>query len=112
MVNPSLSEFFIPTTNRRYLSTVLTSASVGYYGLFKYNFSPKWTLLYKLDYLALDRSQPGEAYIRHGLGIETYLNSNLILNTRIEKALAPTGITSSQVIAAQDDIFAMLRVWL
>jgi hypothetical protein len=113
MINPSLGQFFIPSSDPAYLAFVQQTSSIGYYGQFKYNISTQWTLLYKFDYLALDRNYLDDAYVRHGIGFEAYLNSNLILNARYEKAtgMRPE-ISASNVLAAQDDIFAMLRLWL
>lgn len=67
----------------------------------------------KLDYLALDRNELSDAYLRHGFGIEIYPSSNLILNVRVERVGGMRPETaSSDVLAAQNDIFAMFRMWL
>ena len=112
-INQSLSQFFIPGADASYLKAISGSSSLGYATLAKYNLSHAWTLFYKLDYLALDRRASDDAFVRHGLGIETYLNSNLIMNARYERAagMRPE-ISISDVSAAQNDFFAMLRLWL
>jgi hypothetical protein len=112
-INPGLPIFFIPKIDSAYQAFVLTSSSLGYYGLARYNFTPQFTLFYKFDYLALDRNYTSDAYLRHGFGFEAYLYSNLLLNVRYE---LPAGmrpeIASSNVLAAQENIFAMLRLWI
>jgi hypothetical protein len=113
MLNPNLTTFFIPRSELGYQRLIATASSLGYYGWARFNLLPELLLFYKLDYLALDRNTPEDAFLRHGVGVEIYPNSNLILNIRYEKAagMRPE-IAASNVLAAQDDVFAMLRVWL
>lgn len=112
-INPGLNTFFIPTFDASYRRAVQTTSSAGYFGQFKYDLSTAWTLFYKLDYLALDKSVSADAFYRHGFGFETRLGGNLILNARYEFAagMRPE-IQTSQVLASQDDFFAMLRLWI
>lgn len=112
--NAGLSEYFIPQASAPYLATVLQSTSLGVMGQAKYNLTHMWTLLYRFDYLALNAQTLGTHFTRHGLGFEAYLNSNLIWQTRLERASVPAAIPSQEqaVLGAQDDIFMMLRVWI
>jgi hypothetical protein len=112
-INPGLSPFFIPSSDAAYQSAINYKQSRGYYALFKYNLTHVWTPFYKLDYLNLDTSTDSNQFLRHGFGVEAYLNSNLILNVRYEYAsVARPEIVDTNVLATQTDIFAMLRVWL
>jgi hypothetical protein len=112
-LNPGLNPFFIPSSDSAYQSQVQYAASVGYYGLFKYYIIPQLDLFYKFDYLALQRGSPGDAYFRNGVGFEAFFLSNLIFMARYEKVggMRPE-IASSNVLAAQDDVFLMFRAWL
>jgi hypothetical protein len=113
-VNPSLSEFFIPTANASYVSTILTSTSLGLYGLAKFNLTHVWTLVYRFDYFAPDITSSSVNYTRNGFGFEAYLNSNLIWNARYETVTVPGFISTSgnSALATQSDIFTMLRLWI
>jgi hypothetical protein len=112
-VNPEFPSFFIPTTDSTYQTAVANSQSLGFYGMIKYEIGPHWSVFYKFDSLEINADFPGDVYNRHGLGFETFISSNLILNARVEKALVTrTEIQTSGVLAAQDDFLAMLRLWL
>jgi hypothetical protein len=112
--NPGLSQFFIPQESAAYFATTLESTSLGFLGQAKYNLSNVWTLLYRFDYLALDAQSLGTHFTRHALGFEAYLNSNLIWQTRYERASTPSAILpqDNAPLGAQDAIFTMLRVWI
>jgi len=112
-VNPGLSQFFVPSSDAAYLKSLTFQRSRGYYALFKYNITHVWTPFYKLDYLNLDTGSDSNTFLRHGFGIEAFLNSNLILNLRYELShVNRPEIADSNVLAAQSDVFAMLRLWL
>jgi hypothetical protein len=112
-INPGLSQFFIPSSDAAYLRSITYQRSRGYYALFKYNITHVWTPFYKLDYLNLDTGSDYNSFLRHGFGVEAYLNSNLILNVRYELShVNRPEIAESNVLAAHSDVFAMLRVWL
>lgn len=110
-VNPSLDGFFIPASDMAYQAAVSQSSSVGYSGTAWWNSTRHLAFFYKLDYLALDAAQPQDAFVRHGFGLEWRADSNLILNARFEKAVVGRPeIAGTNVLAAQDDVFAMLRL--
>jgi hypothetical protein len=112
-INPGIGQFFIPSNDATYLSSITYQRSRGYYALFKYNITHVWTPFYKFDYLNLDTGSDHNSFLRHGFGIEAYLNSNMILNVRYELShVNRPEIADSNVLAAQSDVFAMLRVWL
>jgi hypothetical protein len=112
-INPGLSQFFIPSADASYLSSIAYKRSRGYYSLFKYNITHVWTPFYKFDYLALDTGSDRNSFLRHGFGVEAYLASNLILNVRYELShVNRPEIIDSNVLATQSDVFAMFRVWL
>ena len=112
-VNPGLGPFFIPSTDTAYSSAITQSHSLGYYGLFRYDFTQRWALIYKFDDLVLDTAFGADNFIRHGLGFETFLAANLILNMRVEKAISGRPeITENSALASESDLIAMLRLWL
>ena len=112
-VNPGLAPFFIPASDKTYQAALLESRSVGYYGLLRYDLTPRWFVFYKLDDLILDSAFQGDAFIRHGLGVEHALNANLLLNVRIERAISGRPeISGNNTLASQGDLIALLRLWL
>lgn len=112
-MNPDLGPFFIPSTDSAYQTAVAGTRSQGYYAQAKYNLTAQWVLIYKFDYLVLDTSYPADYFARHGVGFETFLPGNVILDVRLEKAFVGVpSINGSTALAAQDDLFAMLRFWL
>jgi hypothetical protein len=114
LVNPSLSQYFIPAANSGYLPSVLDTTSFGIFGQAKYNLTHVWTLMYRLDYFAPDMGTLSNHYVRNGFGFESYLNSNLIWQVRYETVSVPGFIDSSSntTFATQSDIFTMLRLWI
>jgi hypothetical protein len=111
-INPGLDAFFIPSSASNYQAQTTETASWGNYILAKYNLTHQFTLFGKFDYLALNTAELGQNYTRYGMGFEAYLNTNLILNVRTELATTPNqNISNSTVLAAQNDVFAMLRLW-
>ncbi|MFL5813977.1 MAG: hypothetical protein ACJ763_10405 [Bdellovibrionia bacterium] len=113
-INPGLATFFTPGgSTDPYIRSIAYKQSRGYYALFKYNLTHVWTPFYKLDYINLDTGSESNQFLRHGFGVEAYLNSNLILNVRYEYAyVARPEIVDTNVLATQTDIFAMLRFWM
>ncbi|MDR3606387.1 MAG: hypothetical protein P4M08_03290 [Oligoflexia bacterium] len=112
-INPGLGSFFVPASQGAYLNSLSSSTSLGQYVWLRYELSQFWNLIYKMDYLALDASNTGDAYWRHGFGFESFLNSNLILDARFEKAFAGApGIGGNDVLAVQSDFLVMLRLWI
>lgn len=112
-INPSLSQFFIPASDSSYQTAVNGTHSVGYYALAKYWPMPKLNFVYKLDYLKLDSACPSDAFWRHGFGLEYFLNSNMNIDLRGEIiSVGRKEISGSNVLAAQTDVFALLRLWL
>jgi hypothetical protein len=109
-VNPDLAQFFLPDPSL--ISSYLTTTSLGGYGLAKFWLNPHWYLFYKFDYLALNMSHLGSNFTRSGFGSEIWVNPNVSVNARVEFAGTSGLAPSNSSIAAEDDFFTMLRVWL
>jgi hypothetical protein len=111
--NPGLGSFFIPSTDSNYQNALNSSESLGLYGTLRYDLNSRWMFFYKFDHFVPDMLYSGDHFDRHGLGCEITLNSNAYLNVRYERAIITRPeISGSNILAAQDDIFAMLRFWL
>ncbi len=111
--NPSLGSFFVPAADSAYQDATSSSRSLGYYFQAKYDLNSRWSLIYKYDYLLFDQAFQGDGFSRHGLGFEVFINSNVILNARVEKAsVGRSEIASTNALAAEDDILMMLRLWI
>lgn len=112
-INPGLGAFFIPAAAAPFQSATQLSTSRGYQSMAKVTLSDRWTVLYKFDYLALDANFTADAFARHGLGINYFFNSNLMIDTRVEKSLVGRPeIKGSSVFGAEDCFLAMLRLWI
>lgn len=112
-VNPPLPSFFIPQGSPELLAAVLTDTSAGFLGEARWNLGSRWVLKYRFDYLALNASRMGDGYLRNGFGFESRLGPQVLLDLRFEVANVPEGISEdSDVLAAHNDVFAMLRFWL
>ncbi len=111
--NPTLGTFFIPSADTLYADATSASHSLGYFVQAKYDLSNRWSLIYKYDYLLLDSAYHGDGFARHGLGFEYFINSNVILDARVEKALVGRPeIVGTNALAAEDDLIMMLRLWI
>lgn len=112
-LNNSLGSFFTTGGLSSYQAAVASARSRGFYLKATYDISPKWNLFYKYDDLLMDTDFSGDGFARHGFGSEVFLNSNLILNFRYEKAVTGLSEASSvNELATQNDFMVMLRVWL
>jgi hypothetical protein len=112
-INPSMGMFFIPQSDSSYQSTLAASQSLGVYSLLRYDISSRWSLIYKFDSLTPNSQYMGDAFMRSGLGFEYAYSSNGYIDVRVEKAdVTRPEIASSAALSAQDDVWAMLRLWL
>jgi len=113
-INPQLQDFFLSaTSDAAYRQSIQTSWSEGYYVWVRYRWSPYWNTFYKFDYLDLEARRSGGRFTRHGVGVEFYPWSNLIVNARFEKAtIGRTESELSQTLSSQDNINVMVRLWL
>lgn len=112
-LNPGVSTTFIPSSKANYLAAIQGAQTSGYYGEIRYDLVRRFSLIYKFDYLTFSSAYPADAFTRHGIGFETDLNSNLILDARYEKAhVGAPDLSSSNTFASQDALIAMLRLWL
>ncbi|MBI3543858.1 MAG: hypothetical protein HY075_11350, partial [Deltaproteobacteria bacterium] len=109
-VNPGLPAFFVPTTAPAFLARVVAAPSLGYYGLAKLDLTRTFTLVYKLDFLRLDRNDSLTDFWRHGAGFEWFPVANVIIQARYERALAPAVLGRDTSAATQDDGFLMVRL--
>ena len=113
--NPSLNSpaFFVPTVDSAYQTATAASHSLAYYFQAKYDLNTRWSFFYKYDYLLFDQAFQGDGFARHGLGFEVFINSNVIFNARVEKAVVGRPeISGTNTLAAEDDLIAMLRLWI
>ncbi|MGZ3697997.1 MAG: hypothetical protein ACXWPM_11760 [Bdellovibrionota bacterium] len=111
--NPPLLNFFIPSSDPGYAAQVAPSDSMSLYVLAKYNLTPQFTFVGKMDWLALDNTNLGDAFQRYGLGFEAYPYGNIIIALRIEKAvIGRPEIPPNSTLGAQDDILALFRLWI
>ena len=111
--NPQIGPFFIPGSDTGYQTALATAHSNGYYIWLRYTLFPSLDLIYKFDDLIPNGDAGGDYFVRHGLGFEYWINSNLILDCRAEKAfVGRPEIQNTNVFAAEDDVLAMLRLWL
>jgi hypothetical protein len=112
-INPSIGMFFIPQSDSSYQTALASSQSLGVYSLLRFDLTTHWSLIYKFDSLTLNTQYMGDAFLRNGLGFEYAFLSNAYVNVRFEKSqVTRAEIASSNALASQDDIWAMLRLWL
>ena len=113
IINPSVSMFFIPQSDASYQSALATSQSLGAYSMLRYDIDTHLSLIYKFDSLTLDTNYMGDNFLRNGLGFEYAFESNAYLDVRYEISdVTRPEIATSNALAAQDDIWAMVRLWL
>ena len=99
--------------NSKYLELLNEKFSIGGRAQLNYNFFADWSFIAKYDYLTLDVEYYGDAYHRIGAGINHFLNNQVQLQIRYEKAIAtPDSETSAKKPekAGQDVIWALLQV--
>jgi len=113
IVNPSMAMFFIPQSDAPYQSALGTSQSLGAYSFARYDLNAHWSLIYKFDSLTLDTNYMGDNFLRNGFGFEYAFDCNAYFDVRYEIAnVTRPEIATSNALAAQDDIWAMVRLWL
>lgn len=111
--NGQVGGFFIPSSDATYQTALAPTQSLGIYSMLRYDLTQHFTFFYKFDSLTLDTTYAGDVFLRNGLGFEITLNSNTYINVRFEKAyVSRPEIATSGALAAQDDVFAMMRFWL
>lgn len=109
-VNPGLGDFFGAAS---FLNSVREAHSLGYFGQARYDFVRGFAAIYKFDWLALDWQATGDSFARHGVGFRAQLNANVYLDARYEFAsVGRAEVMNSDALAAQNDFFASLRLWL
>lgn len=112
-INPGLSSFFLVNQTATAAEPLVRAHSIGYYSMARLDLTHWLTAFYKLDWLDLDAGRRNGRFSRHGVGVETDISPNIIVNARYEKAY--TGVPAARALnslAAQDNVFLMFRFWL
>jgi len=105
----NLSRGFV--NDQGYAASLSHTQADGWYALLRWDFSQRFALLYKFDWLTPDRSFPADYYQRYGLGIRYWLGPGVELQVRGELARAtPTSEKDSHSIGAENASFALLTV--
>ena len=111
--NSNMTNFINSTKTAALYQAIRKSTSLGLYSLLNYKVGPKTDLVYKLEALTLDENYLSDAYLRHGVGIKRWINSNLNLIIRYEHAMINrAGIKESGVYAGRDFLMLILHAWL
>lgn len=108
---------FIPNTAgtfKSYRDTIKDKRSRGIMTEVRYEVTPSFILLYKFDELAFDDRFKDDAFIRHGFGFRKQLDANtlLLVKYETEKVTIPNFDGNLRTKFNQNNIFAVLRVWL
>ncbi|MCM2278126.1 MAG: hypothetical protein NDJ89_08620 [Oligoflexia bacterium] len=87
------------------------SVSQGYYVELDYDLTNRWTLMYKFDYVALDRHFTADAFYRHAFGFRFAVNSAASFWARYEMGEAKrVFFTNENSKAERDDLLLVLHV--
>ncbi len=111
--NPYINRYFVPIEGfDNYVSEIQEKEATADLVVTRLSITPKFSLLYKYDRLLLDKDFPGDAYERHGYGIDHKLHQAINLQLRYEEGtVGREGLDSSNVAAARDVFLAVLHVW-
>jgi hypothetical protein len=94
-----------------YAATLTHTQADGWYGLLRWDFSQRFALLYKFDWLTPDRSFAADYYQRYGLGLRYWLGPGVEVQVRGELARAtPTSEKDSRALGAENASWALLTV--
>lgn len=107
-----LSNFLTSPADSAYQASVINKTSLGFYSQILWNVHPHWALVYKFDQLMFDQKYPADAFERHGIGTNWNLNSNVILQARMEYAKNGRKDLSQGVKSSIDSLFFVIRAWL
>lgn len=86
--NWNVASWMAPFVTDAYATLVTGKESRGGYLQAQWELSQRWSLLYRYDYLLMDKDFPGDAFTRNGLGVKTYLAPNTWVMARYDKATA------------------------
>jgi hypothetical protein len=111
--NRYINRYFIPIEGfDGYMADIADKQSTAEFLQARLTISPKLALLYKYDRLLLDKEFPGDAYQRHGYGIDHRINKAINFQLRHEKAIVGReGINTANSVAARDAFIAVVHVW-
>lgn len=102
---------YFTASSAGFASAVANSESLGTYAQLNLDLSPRTTLIYKFDSLALDKNYDGDRFIRHGVGVKHALTRQTFGQFRIEQAdVGRTGLGDT-TLATQDAYWALLQTW-
>ncbi len=111
--NSLIKEFINSSDSENYFNEIEGKKSLGLYARFDIELTKRLNLFYKLNVLALDKSHLQDYYLRQGLGLKYFINSNIDVEGRFEKAkVRRAGIAETNVAAARSNRILMLgHVW-
>lgn len=111
--NSRATSFFFGPSSTAYQAAIKESVALGSYTQLRLNINDILAIIYKLDQFMPDEKNHGDIFVRHGLGLRWYFDSNLSIDFRAEKAYIGRADLRTDVTKASEDLyFAHLRFWL
>lgn len=112
-LNGNIGRYFISSSDTVYTDAVRNAPTVAWNVLFNLDLADSFVAQYKLESLTFDPSYSGDRYLRHGLGLKGYIDSNIITQLRYEWAdIGQADVKNTNVYAAQDAFWLLVQLWL
>lgn len=98
-------------SNPAFATAVGRDRSSGWLAMLNYDVTPKFSLIYKYDRLALNHRYPSDAYQRHGVGAKYYWGPMIWSQLRIEMAEAGAPAErKGNKMGALDAVWAVMSI--
>lgn len=113
-----INQFLPPASTgpvfQAYRKEIENKISRGILAEFRYEITPQFILLYKYDHLLFDKNKTGDAFTRQGFGFRYQFNanSNILVKYETENTSIPNFDGKLGTVFDQDNILAVLRIWL
>lgn len=112
-LNNNINRYFISQADTTYTEAVRFAPALAWNAQMNINFLTTWVAQYKLDSLTFDPKYVGDRYLRHGVGVKKFIDSNIVAFARYEFAdVGRADVKDTNVYAAQDAFWMMLQLWL
>ncbi|MCB0343151.1 MAG: hypothetical protein H6626_03700 [Pseudobdellovibrionaceae bacterium] len=99
-------------TDTAFKTAVQDKQSAGWYAQLNWDLTQKWAMIFKYDFLALDKENTGDGFHRRGLGFKHYANSNLNILARAEWAeVGAPSLDKSNAPAAHPSYWLVMHAW-
>ncbi len=113
-LNANMSMYFLPTTDTAWSDALVDSRSLSGSLQLNYELTSRWILVYKQEQFIPDINWSADAFYKYAYGFKHYVNSNMDINVRYEKAFSTRpGITEVGAVRGSVDMtYVLFHLWI